>query len=144
MRTWPDVGRSSPIMARMVVDLPAPLGPRKPVTRPGSTVNDSPSTARVAPYRLVSRCTSIMIPTMAGTPAAHIGPEDVIPGTEAAGVNAPVAVEGSSAEGSPPPPPGGTARQGRCVVRMVKPGQQTQAPPPNQSVHRLSQPRVSP
>jgi hypothetical protein len=45
----PAVGRSSPIIIRMVVDLPAPFGPRKPVTRPGRTVNDSPFTAVVAP-----------------------------------------------------------------------------------------------
>ena len=31
----PVVGASRPRMTRMVVDLPAPLGPRKPVTRPG-------------------------------------------------------------------------------------------------------------
>ena len=32
-------------MIRMVVDLPAPLGPRKPVTRPGRAVNETSSTA---------------------------------------------------------------------------------------------------
>lgn len=37
---------------RNVVDLPAPLGPRKPVTTPGRTVNDKPSTAVTRPYRL--------------------------------------------------------------------------------------------
>ena len=35
--TAPDVGRSSPMIMRMVVDFPAPFGPRKPVTRPAST-----------------------------------------------------------------------------------------------------------
>ena len=30
---------------RIVVDLPAPLGPRNPVTMPGRTVKLSPSTA---------------------------------------------------------------------------------------------------
>ena len=34
---------------RMVVDLPEPLGPRKPVTRPGATVKLRQSTARVLP-----------------------------------------------------------------------------------------------
>jgi hypothetical protein len=34
---------------RIVVDLPAPFGPRKPVTRPGSTVKSMPSTAVLAP-----------------------------------------------------------------------------------------------
>jgi hypothetical protein len=32
-------------MIRIVVDLPAPFGPRKPVTRPGSAVNETRSTA---------------------------------------------------------------------------------------------------
>ena len=41
----PDVGGVSPTMTRMVVDLPAPLGPRKPVTRPGRAVNVTSSTA---------------------------------------------------------------------------------------------------
>src|SRR6267142_2821067 len=38
-----------PVIMRMVVDLPAPLGPRKPSTSPRSTVNEMPSTARLAP-----------------------------------------------------------------------------------------------
>ena len=33
----------------MVVDFPAPFGPRNPVTEPGGTVNDRSSTAIVAP-----------------------------------------------------------------------------------------------
>jgi hypothetical protein len=37
------------MIIRMVVDLPAPFGPRKPVTMPGRTVNVSPSTAVLAP-----------------------------------------------------------------------------------------------
>ncbi len=60
----PAVGRSSPTIMRMVVDLPAPLGPRKPVTWPGRTVNDSSSTASVAPKRLVSVVASIMGSTL--------------------------------------------------------------------------------
>ena len=39
----------SPTMIRMVVDLPAPLGPRKPVTRPGWAVKVTSSTARKPP-----------------------------------------------------------------------------------------------
>src|SRR5439155_8882662 len=49
---------------RMVVDLPAPFGPRNPVTWPGRTVKDSPSTATVRPYRLLRFCTSITRPTL--------------------------------------------------------------------------------
>ena len=41
----PVVGGVSPTMMRMVVDLPAPLGPRKPVTRPGAAVKVTSSTA---------------------------------------------------------------------------------------------------
>ena len=44
----------------MVVDLPAPLGPRNPVTTPGRTSKLSPSTATVAPKRLLRPRTWIM------------------------------------------------------------------------------------
>ena len=44
----------------MVVVLPAPFGPRKPVTWPGNTSNDRSLTAVVWPYRLVSPRTSII------------------------------------------------------------------------------------
>src|SRR3954469_6580276 len=39
----------NPVIMRMVVDLPAPFGPRKPSTSPRSTVNEMPSTARFGP-----------------------------------------------------------------------------------------------
>jgi hypothetical protein len=58
--TDPDVGRSNPTIIRMVVDFPAPFGPRKPVTIPGRTVNDTPSTAVLSSYLLVSVDASIM------------------------------------------------------------------------------------
>ena len=44
----PDGGRK-PVIMRMVVDLPAPLGPRKPSTSPRSTENETSSTARLVP-----------------------------------------------------------------------------------------------
>jgi hypothetical protein len=44
----------------MVVDLPAPLGPTKPVTCPGLTVNDIPSSATVDPKRLRRPVTSMV------------------------------------------------------------------------------------
>jgi hypothetical protein len=47
-------------MTRMVVDLPAPFGPTKPVTWPGWTANDMPSSASVGPNHLRSPVTSIM------------------------------------------------------------------------------------
>jgi hypothetical protein len=46
---------------RSVVDFPAPFGPRKPVTRPGSAVKVTSSTAVKAPYFLVRDSTSIML-----------------------------------------------------------------------------------
>src|SRR5258705_3454216 len=59
-RTCPVVGSSRPAIIRIVVDLPAPLGPRKPVTMPGWTTKSRPSTASLSPYRLLRVSTSIM------------------------------------------------------------------------------------
>src|SRR6188472_954157 len=53
MVTEPSVGRSRPTIIRIVVDLPAPLGPRKPVTTPGRTENVTWSTTVVPAYALV-------------------------------------------------------------------------------------------
>jgi hypothetical protein len=50
----------SPTIIRMVVDLPAPLGPTKPVTRLAATAKVMSSTARLFPYRLVSAVTVII------------------------------------------------------------------------------------
>src|SRR5687767_4975039 len=47
---------------RSVVVLPAPLGPRKPVIRPGSTLKERVSTAVKPPNRLVRSRTSIRAP----------------------------------------------------------------------------------
>jgi len=41
----PELAGVRPTMIRMVVDLPAPLGPRKPVTRPVAAVKETSSTA---------------------------------------------------------------------------------------------------
>ncbi|SLI22074.1 Uncharacterised protein [Mycobacteroides abscessus subsp. abscessus] len=49
MSAVPAVGVSSPRIIRIVVDLPAPFGPRKPVTCPGFTVKVRSSTAAVRP-----------------------------------------------------------------------------------------------
>ena len=43
------VGRARPKMQRIVVVLPAPLGPRKPTMRPGAAWNDAPSRATTGP-----------------------------------------------------------------------------------------------
>src|SRR3990172_5723934 len=45
---------------RMVVDLPEPFGPRNPTTSPRSTVNDTPSTARLVPKVLTRFSIRIM------------------------------------------------------------------------------------
>src|SRR6476469_1128065 len=58
----PPVGRIRPSNMRRVVVFPAPLGPRKPVMRPGSTVKLRLSTAVKLPNRLVSSRTSIEAP----------------------------------------------------------------------------------
>ena len=58
----PAVGRVSPRTQRIVVVLPEPLGPRKPVTRPGSTVTVRSSTASRVRYCLVSPSSSITRP----------------------------------------------------------------------------------
>src|SRR5690348_11211401 len=55
----PEVGAISPSSIRSVVVLPAPFGPRKPVTEPGATVKLSESTARCLPKILVRLSTTI-------------------------------------------------------------------------------------
>src|SRR5215469_9114119 len=74
-RTRPAEGSSRPAIIRIVVDLPAPFGPRKPVTTPGRTTKSSPLTASFAPYRLLRFSTSIIAcslpsvtPVTPGTP----------------------------------------------------------------------------
>ena len=76
----------------MVVVLPAPLGPRNPVTRPGRTVKLSPSTAVTGPKRLVSPSASISTGRAAGR-AARAG---------AAGTVGPAAGGGVQVTAGPP------------------------------------------
>src|SRR6266567_538667 len=47
----PDVGASRPQRIRMVVDFPAPFGPKKPKISPGATRIDTWSTATKSPNR---------------------------------------------------------------------------------------------
>jgi hypothetical protein len=61
--TEPLVGSSRPRIIRIVVDFPAPFGPRKPVTVPGRTVNVRSETAVAGPYRFVSAWISIQTAT---------------------------------------------------------------------------------
>src|SRR4051812_7882619 len=65
----PESGWTSPSSMRSVVVLPAPLGPRKPVTLPGSTTKLSWSTARTLPNVLVRAPTTIR-PSKGGSGAA--------------------------------------------------------------------------
>src|SRR5690349_24940396 len=55
---------STPMTIRMVVVLPAPLPPTKPVIRPAGTSNDTWSTAVLSPNRLVSSLISSMTTTL--------------------------------------------------------------------------------
>ena len=76
----PDVGDVSPTTTRMVVDLPAPLGPRNPVTRPGWAEKETWSTAVYRPCFLVSDSTVIMSRSLAAAaPCVHQGPHPVGP-----------------------------------------------------------------
>ena len=59
MRAVPAVGIMNPASMRIVVDLPAPFGPRKPSTSPRATPNETSSTAVKLPKRLVSPSISI-------------------------------------------------------------------------------------
>ena len=54
-------GVRKPVIIFMVVDLPAPLGPRKPSTSPRSTLKDTSSTAMIGPKRRVKARTSIIV-----------------------------------------------------------------------------------
>ena len=73
-------------MSRIVVDFPAPFGPRKPVTDPARAVNDKPSTATVDPYRLVTFTASItMAPlqsqwnSLGGAPSRAVAVQSPLP-----------------------------------------------------------------
>src|SRR5882672_1092820 len=59
--TVPSVGGMKPVIIRMVVDLPAPFGPRKPKTSPRSIENEIPSTARLAPKAFAKLLTFIIV-----------------------------------------------------------------------------------
>src|SRR5580658_6151329 len=57
----PSVGGRKQVRMRMVVVLPAPLGPRKPTICPLSTSKEMLSTATVRAYRLVRPSTLIIL-----------------------------------------------------------------------------------
>src|SRR5947208_10472958 len=57
----PEVGVARPSSSRMVVDFPAPFGPRNPVTWPGARLKVRSLTAVTVPYRLVSASTAMVL-----------------------------------------------------------------------------------
>src|SRR6266581_6188184 len=57
----PEVGAARPSSRRMVVDFPAPFGPRNPVMRPGASSKVRSLTAVTVPYRLVSASTAMVL-----------------------------------------------------------------------------------
>src|SRR6266480_5232738 len=57
--TLPALGGMKPVIMRIVVDLPAPLGPRNPSTSPFPTSKETPSTARFGPKDLLRFSTLI-------------------------------------------------------------------------------------
>src|SRR5258708_19963021 len=96
----------------MLVVLPAPFGPRKPVIFPGSTLNDRSSTASVSPYRLVRPLASIMSSSL---PAGH----DRVPGRPHQSRRAPASLASATVlilmrpQGDIRPAPDTPARGGR-------------------------------
>src|SRR5688572_7798618 len=67
MLALPLVGVMKPASMRMVVDLPAPLGPRKPRTSPGSAEKVRSSTAWMPSKFLMRFCVLIMAPAEIGS-----------------------------------------------------------------------------
>src|SRR5262245_10166605 len=70
----------NPVSMRMVVDLPAPFGPRKPSTSPRSTENETSFTASFVP-KLFTRFSTLIIPSSGGyrltPPPSFSGPPDM-------------------------------------------------------------------
>src|SRR5438045_94496 len=59
MRSAPALGGKTPARIRIVVVLPAPLGPRKPTISPAATSKEMPRSASTAPKDLVSSRTAM-------------------------------------------------------------------------------------
>ena len=60
----PELGANSPVSILMVVDFPAPLGPRKPKNCPAATVRSMASTAVRPPKRRVSFSVTMAAPVI--------------------------------------------------------------------------------
>src|SRR6266550_7798727 len=68
----PEVGVARPSSSRMVVDFPAPFGPRNPVTRPGASSKVKSLTAVTVPYRLVSAWTAMVLMAVPPEGVVHV------------------------------------------------------------------------
>src|SRR5919108_4274941 len=55
----PESGSRNPVIIFIVVDFPAPLGPRNPSTSPRITFSETPSTALILPKLFLSASASI-------------------------------------------------------------------------------------
>src|SRR5450759_4696463 len=75
----PDVGRASVHSMLIVVDLPAPLGPRNANTSPSETSKLIPSTAVNSPNRLVSARTSITLGRGGGAATSRLASRVIVP-----------------------------------------------------------------
>src|ERR1700744_2126910 len=91
-------------MQRIVVVLPAPFGPRKPVTLPGSMPNVRSSTAVFSPYRFVRPSTSIMNVALSRVTCGPFWPP-ATPGRVARSDDFGVLLPGDKAGGEPPRAP---------------------------------------
>src|SRR5664280_1453262 len=69
----PAVGAIKQVRTRMVVDFPAPLGPRNPTTSPRATSKVTLSRARTEPNCFVSPLALIMTSVVIRTPAKKVG-----------------------------------------------------------------------
>src|SRR4051794_39660123 len=87
MAEAPASGVESPTSIRIVVVLPAPLGPRKPVTVPGSQRNDTSLTTLRPPRRLVSPVASIMGRSIGAAPLANISRRSIVGSTSVGGAH---------------------------------------------------------
>jgi hypothetical protein len=71
--TRPLVGGKNPARVRMIVVLPEPFGPSRPIASPASAWNDTPRTASVRPKTLVRSATAIIAGEhAAGRPGAQL------------------------------------------------------------------------
>jgi hypothetical protein len=79
----PEVGVARVHRILIVVDLPAPFGPRKPNVSPGLTSKSMPRTASISPYLLVSPLTRT-----AGWPTGDAPPGRLVSPARAGGASA--------------------------------------------------------